>query len=252
MTGRGNVKEACKALALDMVDTGVQVQWKDHRLPDSSAHVLLTNVPSVLDRAGVESEIMWHLAEIEKRVLKKGHLPMECIGVPLPNINVLWRQNKQGKCKNKAKKDLSLHKLAAFQENGCLVCTVEASEGSRPRLGLLWEAFHKMGLSRQALGWSRLMAVLYTGPATDSNSVTMQHLHRVHVIHAYMISHVVCPNFSCVHKQVKIKMDNSSKPFHKFHKFTNLCREVMWLKLFPVNGTFKPLFNAIVPVGEGP
>jgi hypothetical protein len=100
------------------------------------------NVPSVLERFGIKSKIMWHLADIEKSLLKKERLPVECIGVLLPNINVSWRQNKQ------AKKDLFLNKLAAFQENGCIICTVEALEGSWLRLGLLWEAFHKMGLSR--------------------------------------------------------------------------------------------------------
>ena len=105
------------------------------------------NVPRVLDRSGVEGEILWHLSEIEKGLLKKEHLPTKYIGVPLPKIKVLWRQNKQGKGKNKAKKDLTLNKLSAFQENGCMVCTVEAWEGSWLQLGPLWEAFHKTGLS---------------------------------------------------------------------------------------------------------
>jgi hypothetical protein len=163
MTGNGNVKEACKALAWDMDDTGLQVRWKDHQSPDSSVQALFMNVSAVMDRVGIESKIMWHLAKIKKSLLKKGRLPTEYIGFPLPVINVLWRQNKQGKGENKAKKDLSLNKLSAFQESGCLVCTVEASEGSWPRLGLLWEAFHKMGLSWQSLGRSCLMVVLYNG-----------------------------------------------------------------------------------------
>jgi hypothetical protein len=45
---------------------------------------------------------------------------------------VTWRQHKQGKEKSKAEMDLSLNKLAAFRENGCLVSTVEAAEGSWP------------------------------------------------------------------------------------------------------------------------
>ncbi len=99
---------------------------------DSSAQVLLMNVPPVLDCSRVEGEILWHLSEIEKGLLKKGRLPTEYIGVPLPEIKVSWRQNKQGKGKNKAKKDLTLNKLAAFQENGCMVCTVEAWGGPWP------------------------------------------------------------------------------------------------------------------------
>jgi hypothetical protein len=41
VTGSSNVKEACEALAWDMVDTGLQVQWKDHQAAESSAQVLL-------------------------------------------------------------------------------------------------------------------------------------------------------------------------------------------------------------------
>jgi hypothetical protein len=107
-------------------------------LADFSAQVLLIKVPPVLDRGGINGEITWHLAEIEKGLLKKGLLPTEYIGVPLPETKVSWRQNKQGRGGNKAKKDLTLNKLAAFQENGCLVCTMEVWEGSWPRLGPLW------------------------------------------------------------------------------------------------------------------
>ncbi len=49
----------------------------NHQSPDSSPQVLLMNVPAVLDRAGIESKIMWQLAEIEKSLLKKGCLPTE-------------------------------------------------------------------------------------------------------------------------------------------------------------------------------
>jgi hypothetical protein len=31
VTGDGNVKEACKALAWNMVNSGLQVRWKDHQ-----------------------------------------------------------------------------------------------------------------------------------------------------------------------------------------------------------------------------
>jgi hypothetical protein len=117
------------------------------------------NVPPMFDRGGVKGKITWHFAEIEKGLSKKGLLPTEYIGVPLPEIKVSWRQNKKGKRKNKVEKDLTLNKLAAFQENGCLVCTVEAWEGSWPRLGPLWEAFHKMGQSRRASWLGNLLGI---------------------------------------------------------------------------------------------
>lgn len=123
----------------------------------------LINVPQVLDQAGVEGEIQWHLADIEKGLLKKGRLPQEYVGVAILEIKVNWRQNKHGKMKHKAEKDLTLNKLSAFQENGCVVCTVEAGEGSWLWMGPLWESFHKMGLSRRALGHSCLMVVMFNG-----------------------------------------------------------------------------------------
>jgi hypothetical protein len=79
----GNIKEACKALAWDMVDTGLTVRWKEHQSSESSAHVLLMNVPSVLERAGVEGEILWHLNSLEKKLMRKGGYPSEYAGLPL-------------------------------------------------------------------------------------------------------------------------------------------------------------------------
>ncbi len=64
VTGDGKVKEACEALAWDMVDSGLQVHWKDHQSADSSTQVLLMNIPRVLDRGGVKNEIIWHLTKI--------------------------------------------------------------------------------------------------------------------------------------------------------------------------------------------
>jgi hypothetical protein len=57
-----------------MVDAGLQILWKDHQLLESSTQILLMNVPLVLHRGSIEGEIMWHLKEIEKGLLKKGVL----------------------------------------------------------------------------------------------------------------------------------------------------------------------------------
>jgi hypothetical protein len=97
------------------------------------------------------SQHLWHLTKIEKGFLKKGSLPAEYVGISLPELRVTWRQNKQGKGTSNAVRGLSLNKLAAFRENGCLICMVKAAEGSWPQLGPLWEAFHRMGLSRRAI-----------------------------------------------------------------------------------------------------
>jgi hypothetical protein len=65
------------------------VRWKEHQSAESSTHILLMNVPPVLERGGMESKIVWHLCKLKKRFLKKGILPEEYGGVPLPAISVL-------------------------------------------------------------------------------------------------------------------------------------------------------------------
>jgi hypothetical protein len=76
----------------------------------------------------------------------------------------------------------------------------------------------------------------------------MQRLRHVNVIHMYMTSHAVLPNIACVYQRAEIEMEDASKPLHKF---TDLCREVMWLSSMAPDGTSKPLFDAIVPVVLG-
>ena len=76
---------------------------KGHQLAESSAQVLLMNVPPVLDRGSIKGEIIWHLMEIEKGLLKKGVLPSEYVGIQLPKIRVNWNQNKQGKGKKQSR-----------------------------------------------------------------------------------------------------------------------------------------------------
>ncbi len=100
VSGNGNIKESCEALAWDIGGSGLQVRWKEYQSAESSAQVILLNVPPVLEleRGGVEEEITWHLQQIEKSLLKEqGKLSQEFIGFPLPRINVSWRQSKQGK-----------------------------------------------------------------------------------------------------------------------------------------------------------
>jgi hypothetical protein len=194
--GNSNMKEACDALAWDMIDLGLTVRWKKHQSVESSMHILLMNVPPVLECGSVKSEIVWHLCELEKRFLKKEILPEEYVGIPLPKISVLWRQSKQGKGKSEAEHDLSLNLLGQpFQENGCLVCTLEAAEGSWKHLGPMWEAFHKMGLCRHALGHSCCMIVMFNGRSTNSDQVAMQRLCRVNVMYLFMLSHTQIPTF---------------------------------------------------------
>jgi hypothetical protein len=120
--------------------------------------------------------------------------------------------------------------------------------GLLAKTGPLWEAFHKMGLCRWAVGRYCLMVIMYNGRVTDSNCVTLQQLHRVNVVHAYMMSHTVLPNIATVHKWVEIEMEDKSKPLHKL---TDLCCKFMWLKSSHKGESPKFLFNAIIPIVSG-
>ncbi len=207
-----------------MTGSGLQVRWKEHQSAESSAQVLLMNVPPVLERGGVESNIIWHLPDIEKGLLKRMTLPLEYHGVPLPEIKVTWRQSKQGKGRSKAERDLSLNLLGQpFQLNGCPVCTIKVAEGSWKCHGPLWEVFHKMGLSKHALGWKFLMVVIYNGKETGSDRITMQRLQQVNVMYLDNLAHMVVPNIETVHKQVEIEMANGITPKHKFTGHESSC-----------------------------
>ncbi len=232
----------------DMNGSDLQIRWKEHQSAKSSAQVLLMNVPPVLDRGGVEEEIIWHLKQIENGLLRVGKLSTEFVGVPLPELKVSWHQSKQGKGRTKEERALSLNLLGTtYQQNGCPVYTVEVAEGSWKRLGPLWEIFHT-GLSRRALGRKCLMVVMYNGKETNNDRVTMQHLRRVNVIYMDSLAHLVIPNIACVHKSVEVQMEDNSTPRHKF---TDLSREFMFLSKTNEEGKVILMFDVIMPYVTG-
>jgi hypothetical protein len=59
-------------LAWDMINLGLTIRWKEHQSAESSMHILLINVPPVLERGGMESEIVWHLCKLEIDSSRKG------------------------------------------------------------------------------------------------------------------------------------------------------------------------------------
>ena len=137
---------------------------------------MLMCVPNVSNQEGIEGEIFWHFSEITKSLLKKGVLPSEFVGEPLPEIRVAWRQTKQGKGRNKAERSMSLNNLPGYCQNGCLACSVEASE----RAGNIYlycgstSTRRKTGLCHWALGRRRLMVVNYSGCPTDTDRSILQ------------------------------------------------------------------------------
>ncbi len=243
-----NIKDACEAISWDIQESGIQIRWKEYQSAELNAQIMIMCVPNIFDRVGLEEEVFWHLKDIKKSLIKKGTISSELIGIPLPEIKISWQQNKQGKRKSKAEKDLSLNNLVGFQQNGCMVCMVEAAEKDWKRLSILWEKFNKMGLCHRILGQNSLMVVNFNGQPTDSNRVTMQHLRRVNIIYAYHLSSAVNLHVAMVHKRVEVEMEDGSRPPCKF---TDLLREAMALMVTGNNGTSQPAFDAMIPVLSG-
>ncbi len=226
--GNYNIKDACNAISWDIQESGIQIRWKEHQSAESNAQIMIMCVPNNFDREGLEGEVIWHLKDIKKSLIKKGTISSKLIGIPLPEIRISWQQNKQGKGKSKAEKNLSLNNLVGFQQNGCMVCTVEAAKKDWKRLSILWEKFYKMGLCHRVLGQNALMIVNFNGQSTDSDRVTMQRLRRVNVIYAYHLSSAIIPDVATVHKRVEVEMEDGSRAPYKF---TDLLREAMALKI---------------------
>jgi hypothetical protein len=69
-------------------------------------------------------------------------------------------------------------------------------------------------------------------------------------MYSSMISHTQIPNISVVHKQVKVEMEDGSKPLHKF---TDLCQEFMLLTARATEGTKELflVFDAVIPIVSG-
>ncbi len=250
--GKENVKTVCNSIAWDMSFSGFSIWWKEHQSADSNAQVLLMCCPAVFDKQGIEEEIFFHLKAMEKDLIRKGSLPSALSTEPLPQIAVLWHQNKQGRGRNQAKQRLCLNNLEAFQWNGCLVCTVEAEEGSWKRLGPLWQRSHKTGICRQALGRKVLMVVMYNGRVTDGDRVMLQRLWQCNVVYSNKLDSIVVPNIITVHKCVEVRMeDTNRKPPHKF---TDLGREFMMLADPTPSDSVAVVyaFDAIIPILTGP
>jgi hypothetical protein len=250
--GRENVKTAWDSISWDMSESGLSIQWKEHQSADSSAQILLMCCPAIFDKHGIEEEIMYHLKTMEKDLIRKGALPSTLSMEPLPQIAVLWRQNKQGRERSQAEQVLCLNNVEAFQQIGCMVCTVEAEEGSWGRLGPLWQRLHKTGLVRRVLGWRVLMIIMFNGRVTDGDCVTLQRLWQCNVVYSNKLESIVIPNIVTVHKRVEVHMEDMGT--RAPHKFTSLNREFMMLTdhILSAKGEVVYAFDAIIPILMGP
>ncbi len=185
----------------------------------------------------------------------KGRLSYTLMDEPLPPSSIQWWQSTQGKGWNKREKRLLLNNLPAFGQIGCLVLTVETEEGTWASLGPFLRVLNSMGLVCRILGWTAVLVVLYGGKPTELDWNTLQRLCRCHVIYVDNIATEVLLYMEMLHKQVKVRMENSSKA--PPHKFTDLCREV--LEIIAVLPPDDPwygkkvvfAFDAIVPIRTG-
>jgi hypothetical protein len=250
--GRENIKTACDSISWDMSESGLSIWWKEHQLADLSAQTLLMCCPTIFDKRGIEEEIVYHLKTMEKDLIRKGALPSTLSTEPLPQIAVSWHQNKQGRGRSQAEQVLCVNNLEAFQRNRCMMCTVEAKEGSWGRLGPLWQRLHKTGLVRRVLGWRVLMVVMFNGSVTDGDCVTLQRLWQCNIVFSNKLDSFVIPNIVTVHKCVEVHMEDMGT--RALHKFTSLNREFMMLAdpILSAKGEVVYAFDAIIPILMGP
>jgi hypothetical protein len=117
---RENIREAIVAWVWDLHNTGVQVQWKAHQSADSSAYIRIICCPTLINKDGLTQELVRNLKEVKLKLIRKGFVSSDFMDEPLPTFYILWRQNTQGKGRNKGEKLLSLNNLPLFIQNGCV------------------------------------------------------------------------------------------------------------------------------------
>jgi hypothetical protein len=101
------------------------VHWKPHQSADSSAQVQIMCCPNVFNKEGLTKELLFHMKEVEKKLMAIGWLLYTLMDEPLPPISIQWQQGTQGKGWNKREKQLLLNNLPAFGQIGCLVLTIK-------------------------------------------------------------------------------------------------------------------------------
>jgi hypothetical protein len=180
------------------------VHWKPHQSADSSAQVQIMCCPNVFNKEGLTEELLFHMKEVEKKLMAKGRLSYTLMDEPLPPISIQWRQSTQGKGRNKREKQLLLNNLPAFGQIGCLVLTVEMEEGTWASLGPLWRVLNSMGLVCRIFGRTAVLVVFYGGKPTELDWNTLQCLHRCYVIHVNNIATEVLPYVEMLHKWVEV------------------------------------------------
>ncbi len=199
-----NVKEAVEALTWDFNKTGIQVRWKPHQSADSSAQVQIMCCPNIFDKEGLTKELLFHMKEVEKKLMATGRLLYTLMDEPLPPISIQWRQSTQGKGRNKREKQLLLNNLPTFGQIGCLVLTIETKEGTWACLGPLWRALNSMGLVCRIFGQTAVLVVLYGGKPTELDRNTLQRLCWCHVIYVNNIATEVLPYVEMLYKWVEV------------------------------------------------
>jgi hypothetical protein len=85
LRGNANIKDACEEISWDIQE----ICWKEHQSAELNAQIMIMCVPNIFDRVGLEEEVIWHLKDIKKSLIKKGTISSELIGIPLPEIKIL-------------------------------------------------------------------------------------------------------------------------------------------------------------------
>ncbi len=96
-----NIKDACKAISWDIQESGIQIRWKEHQSAELNAQIMIMCVPNIFDRVGLEEEVIWHMKDIKKSLIKKEqYLPSSSV---YPFQRLRYHGNRTNKGRGRAK-----------------------------------------------------------------------------------------------------------------------------------------------------
>ena len=73
---------------MELEDTGLVVRWKKHQSSGSSSMIVIPAVSRDRCPRGTKKHLMWHLNDIEKKMISKGKMDHNLINKPLAQLEI--------------------------------------------------------------------------------------------------------------------------------------------------------------------
>lgn len=243
-----NLKSAVEDLFMDLEDTGLVARWKRHQSAESSSQIIIPAVPRDHCPHGIKEQLLWHLKDIEVKLITKGKVDHNLIDTPLAQFEIDFKNTKKGRSRNSHEAKLSLNNLQEFRKNGCYILTIEGSPEDWPRMAPLWNQAHKEGRIRLILGRKSKLVQVFNGQRAQNDRATMQRIRRFHVIYCDRVVFFVILHLENVNKEVEVRMKKAGDK--RPYKFTSILREMMNIKV-DHEGESVSAFQSCIPCTSG-